>query len=781
MTNLTIENTSLIKHASISGRAENLKYAIRSGESTLRLIDVFAAEEAVRQLGASHEIMSALAFDITLALSYASSQGYVALTLSDFERYEECFYSFRQLALAGRAEPAAEGSWVANEEPNDTSSEARASLFKRAFEEYSALLIIELEALGLAAPITYERTHEQGRWSLRRFKHLQSAVDQFVSSRLALDKYTAMEDSTKRAMRDHVARLFDNNLKSADVSGVDADTDCENQIDHQALAAAQSLLSRLVFVSGGPGTGKTTTAARMLVLNLLQANLKAETDSSDEKRTNQDHEISALCLAPTGKAAQRLAASIRVQVFNILGVLSLETSLVKRLLSGLSSEGLTMHRYLIDQGAPMDELYAYDRRSDNQRVFGDGGPSVKHTPSIVIVDESSMIDLALMQRFISTVRESTTVVFLGDHFQLPPVEAGEVFAEWVRSYSRCSYSSEQLHALAEMLSMDEVQLSQLNARQAVTSVQGSDASRGAINAEVQFNPVVQLLKTYRFGGALGEFARLIRDADYQDICSFLAQLPGDEISVTWNEAAGREQVSAGAIADTGADTGATALYGDLVKAYRAYVDAVQEQSPLPELHACFEKFQVLCSTRKGPLGTEAINAHIEQAMMNHLSAYRDRDSIETNRYMAQSTAATRDKAYHGKPILIESNYPHLDVYNGDVGFVIDDAVSLSSGDDSSEKRSDTGRRYSIQFYRGDDQAPVSVPYHKISGYSLAYAMTVHKSQGSEYQNVSVVIAPYASEMLSRALLYTAVTRSKSQVHVYVSKGSLQQSLSAVQH
>ena len=769
------DDVSQAKHSFLKFHAENLKHVIRSGDSILRLIDVFSAEEVLRQLGTTNELTSSLAFDITLALSYASSQGHVALTEEDFERYEECFYSFRQLALRTDL-GVAENSWLSGEEPSDGSNKERASLYKHLFEEHSALLITELETLGLTAPITHERTLEQGRWSLRRFKHLQSQLDQFVSSRLTLDKYTEMNDSIKLAMRGHVAELFEHNLKSTADSDEEVGAVCENQLDRQALAAVQSLLARIVFVSGGPGTGKTTTAARMLVLNLLQAHLQeTETQYSDEKHAKPGREISALCLAPTGKAAQRLAASLRAQVLNILDVLSLKESLRPKLLNGLSSEGLTMHRYLIDQGTPMDELYAYDRRSDNQRVFGDGGPCVKHSPSIVIVDESSMIDLALMQRFVSTVSDDTTVVFLGDHFQLPPVEAGEVFAGWVKGYSRCGYSSQQLSALADLLSIDEALLAPLNAHQDGVNSRSSrvqSTSHGSASSKVQFNPVVQLLKTYRFSGALGEFARLIRDADYRDITSFLAQPVGNDVSVSWIDSTNGSQASD----SSSADFSAAELYDGLSKAYSAYAEAVREQLSLPVLHACFEKFQALCSTRKGPLGTEVINAHLEQTVMSLISDQCDSDSRDTIAYIAHGKASTRDKVYHGKPILIESNYPHLDVYNGDVGFVIDDYALLSSESMSSGGSLTRGRRYSIQFFRGDDQAPVSVPYHKISGYSLAYAMTVHKSQGSEYQNVSVVVAPYASEMLSRALLYTAITRSKSHVHVYVSKASLQQSL-----
>lgn len=776
----TGDDISQTKRSFLKFHAENLKHTIRSGDSTLRLIDIFTAEEVIRQLGTTNELTSSLAFDITLALSYAGSQGHVALTVEDFERYEECFYSFRQLALRTEL-GAAENSWLSGEEPIDGENKEKASLYKHLFEEHSALLITELETLGLTAPITHERTLEQGRWSLRRFKHLQCQVDQFVSSGLTRDKYTEMGDSIKQVMRGYVAQLFEHNLSSTANFDAEAGAVCENQLDRQALAAAQSLLSRLVFVSGGPGTGKTTTAARMLVLNLLQAHLQAtETHSSDEKHANLGREISALCLAPTGKAAQRLAASLRAQVFKILDVLSLEESLRQQLLNGLPSEGLTMHRYLIDQGAPMDELYAYDRRSDNQRVFGDGGPCVKHSPSIVIVDESSMIDLALMQRFVSTVSDDTTLVFLGDHFQLPPVEAGEVFAGWVNGYSRCGYSSQQLSALADLLSIDEALLAPLNAHQGGVNSKSSrapSASHGSARSEVQFNPVVQLLKTYRFSGALGEFARLIRDADYQDISSFLAQSVVSDVSVSWIDLTNGSQ----ALASSVADVSTAELYNELTGAYAAYAEALREQSPLPVLHACFEKFQVLCSTRKGPLGTEAINAHLEQALMSLISRHRDSHSRDTSAYIVQGKASTGDKVYHGKPILIESNYPHLDVYNGDVGFVIDDNASLSTEGMSSEGSLNRGRRYAIQFYRGDDQAPVSVPYHKISGYSLAYAMTVHKSQGSEYQNVSVVIAPYASEMLSRSLLYTAITRSRSQVHVYVSKSSLQQSLGVARH
>jgi len=112
--------------------------------------------------------------------------------------------------------------------------------------------------------------------------------------------------------------------------------------------------------------------------------------------------------------------------------------------------------------------------------------------------------------------------------------------------------------------------------------------------------------------------------------------------------------------------------------------------------------------------------------------------------------------YHGKAILVMRNHPHLGIYNGDIRIVIED-----------EKTGNLNVHFPVASHD-----PLIIPPARIKEWQTAYAMTVHKSQGSEYQNVGVVLADYAKELLSRALLYTALTRSKERCDIWENSEAL---------
>jgi ATP-dependent exoDNAse (exonuclease V) alpha subunit len=180
------------------------------------------------------------------------------------------------------------------------------------------------------------------------------------------------------------------------------------------------------------------------------------------------------------------------------------------------------------------------------------------------------------------------------------------------------------------------------------------------------------------------------------------------------------------------------LLSEIESAYLAYANVAADKASLADLQRAFDQYQVLCSTRLGMLGTQEVNERIDKMLRRHCQAAR---------------GELLDRGlFHGQAILIEANYPALDIYNGDIGFVIEDANG----------------RASFQFYRGEHIDPIVVPGHKLTGYSLAYALTVHKSQGSEYRDVAVIVAPYAAELVSRRLLYTGITRSMEGLSLYIS-------------
>ncbi|KZY85244.1 hypothetical protein A3742_16630, partial [Oleiphilus sp. HI0071] len=638
---------------------------------------------------------AALVFDLALVLSFASSRGEAGLDLEGLQRYRSLvvfsWTSFDdQTELAKVLKTLAEtldDAQLTDDSGSDSDSEG---------DSHS-----DGDSGCDSRKLRLDIVFAEGRWWLARHASLQNTVEKWIKTRL--DRRAVTISGMSDQMTHYVQRLFEFDGNDLTAKGKEGKNPQREAFDHQALAAAHALLSDLVLVSGGPGTGKTTTAAKLMILRLLQ-----------EQITQPDNQpLRAVCLAPTGKAAQRLATSLRAQSLSLIDRLSLAPDLEQALITAIPDEGMTIHRYLIECGKPMDELSSFVRVSDNQLVFG--AVNNEAPPTLVVIDESSMIDLALMERLVAALDDKTCVVFMGDPFQLPPVEVGQVFSDWVARFRGLHTGEEQQQLLATYLPYSQQQVAEAIAY-------GTSAN---VQPYIGLNPLVQLHKSYRFEGVLAELALIVRDGAMPQLEAFCLNQAEQDVQVHWLEDQEQE------------------LYlANIVQAYAFYGEAVARKASLAELQEVFDRYQILCSTRLGPLGTVAINERVNAQLERHCSKQWNKD--------------LSNRLFHGQAILIEMNYPALDIYNGDVGFVIEDEQG----------------RITFQFYRGGHLPPLVVPSHKLSGYSLAYALTVHKSQGSEYRSVAVVVAPYATELVSRRLLYTGVTRSKETLSLFAPRHML---------
>lgn len=420
--------------------------------------------------------------------------------------------------------------------------------------------------------------------------------------------------------------------------------------DWQAVAAAAAMRNRLTVITGGPGTGKTTTAARVLALLL-----------------HQDPGLRIALAAPTGKAAARLAEAIGA------GAAGLPISGSIR--AGLPSVGHTIHRLLGYQ--PWCDRFA-------------NGPDRPLAEDVIVVDEASMVDLLMMDALFAAARPSARIILLGDPDQLASVDTGYVLGDLCRASDGCGDDhGAKLCAWYERLSGQKLPV-------------GGRASP-------MRDAVVRLRRSYRFEKqvGIGVLAQAIREGDGQRTLDALCDGGHSDVRR-------RDPVRT-----------CGELLSPIAKQIEAYFDAKDAAESLERLSA----FRVLCALREGRSGVAGLNDGMERWL-------RERYGVPT-----------RARWYDRRPVLITANDRATGLFNGDIG------VTLS-----------VGGRALVHFPDGSGGvravAPARLPSH-----DTAWAMTVHKSQGSEFDHVLFVLPDDDNRVLTRELLYTGVTRARRDVDV----------------
>lgn len=418
--------------------------------------------------------------------------------------------------------------------------------------------------------------------------------------------------------------------------------DGSEEIDWQKMAAIMALRKRFCVITGGPGTGKTYTVGKILALLLEQAGTA---------------NLRIALAAPTGKAAVRLQESIKK--------VKTQLDCPEFIKESIPEEASTLHR-----------LLGYISQSPYFRYNADNPLQV----DVMVVDEASMVDLALMSKLVQALPEEARLILLGDNHQLASVEAGAVLADICGDFDPSSSEFYKNTDYALTTQSDLPFIVKLQKSYRFAAQQGIGALSQAINA-----------------GAADEALALLKDSKFMDI--------------TWHSIR-EEDIK------------------PIIKAgFRAYLE-----SETPEQHfAYLDRFRILCAVREGPQGVNTINDQIDKFV-------RRRQRVRVV-----------EPWYRGQPILITENDYRLNLFNGDVGILLPDPQH------NNEMR--------VYFLDAENKIRKYRPF-RLPDFELAYAMTVHKSQGSEYENVLLILPNQDTPILTRELIYTAITRATRSVAIW---------------
>jgi exodeoxyribonuclease V alpha subunit len=441
------------------------------------------------------------------------------------------------------------------------------------------------------------------------------------------------------------------------------------RVDWQRVAAATAAMRRLCVISGGPGTGKTYTLVRALALLAAQ---------------NPARPPVVGLAAPTGKAAARMQEAVR-EAKQTLAV-------GDGVRAAIPETAATIHRLLGVR--PNSARFRHDRANPLPL-------------DALVVDEASMIDLALMAKLLDALPPKARLILVGDGDQLASVEAGSVLADI------CGRAGGYSAAFAERL--------------AAVAGERVPAAEGSVPAIA--DSVVHLRESRRFRGegGIGQLARLINGGDADGALALLGR--DGEAEARWRP-----------LSDAGAAQPLAAAVRD---GYAGYLHAVAQGAPAEEALERLNGFRVLCAHRAGPAGVEALNREIESAL-------------------GRAGLIRRGQPwYPGRPVMVTQNDYGLRLYNGDIGIALpqpDGALRVCFAAEGGVRR----------FH------PARLPMHQ-----TVYAMTVHKTQGSEFERVLLILPPEPSRVVDRRLLYTAVTRARVRVELWGKETVLRQAIASL--
>ncbi|WP_373975158.1 exodeoxyribonuclease V subunit alpha [Chitinibacter sp. SCUT-21] len=517
---------------------------------------------------------------------------------------------------------------------------------------------------------------EHGRLYLARYHAYEANLAAQIRARSALPSCLAMSAPDLAAQ---ISALFG---------------DAGSEVDWQRVAAAAALQKQLMVISGGPGTGKTTTVVRLLAL--FQAQQLAIGQAP----------LKIMLAAPTGKAANRMQEAIR----------QARSKLPAQLVELIPDAASTLHRLL----GFKPNTVQFRHHAGNPLAL-----------DVLVVDEASMIDLALMSKLLDALPAHARLVLLGDKDQLASVEAGAVMGDLCADVGLSPAFAAQLSDLVGQTISPE------------------------FSPSIMGDHVITLQKSYRFSGVIGQLAKAINGEQSKKVFALLQTALQDALQdqsdapLHWR--------------DDNPAQAAAGLLSPVWAGYQPYLAAVKEfaarqsigegadetgdgnpDENAASVFAAFDQFRVLSPLRRGLASVEQINALLEQNL-------------------AKRGLRLPDQAwYAGRAVLVPQNLYELNLFNGDIGITLPDA---------------SGKLW-VHFLDAEGQTRKVAP-SRLASVETAFALTVHKSQGSEFAHVLLLLPSSesgASQLLSRELVYTAITRAKAKVTLWGEASTLRQAI-----
>ncbi|RUO20815.1 exodeoxyribonuclease V subunit alpha [Aliidiomarina iranensis] len=468
----------------------------------------------------------------------------------------------------------------------------------------------------------------------------------------------------------------------------------DSSIDWQALACAMAAQRKFAIITGGPGTGKTTTVVRLLAI----------------LRQKYGDNLRILLAAPTGKAAARLTESISGAI----------NRLPETMQKGIPTEVTTLHKML---GA-----------RPFRRSFKHSGENPLPA-DVVVVDEASMVDLEMMAALMNALPANTQLILLGDKDQLASVEAGSVLGDLCKGAEEGRYST---NTLAMLQPYTPHSLAAFGGSASYASE--SHASEGEEAPSMYNQATVMLRESHRFGAdsGIGNLARAVNAGDIQ-------RLRGGSESL-FAAFADIELLSPSA-KESGQANDFAALRKLVVQGYRAYLGQITESDTemvardqwAREVLTAHRSFQLLVALRKGPWGVQGLNDVVA-------------DWLESAGLITRAPGRTKSW-YAGRPVMVQRNNYTLNLMNGDIGITLRDP--------------ETGK-LRVVFEQADGRIKWVLP-SRLSDVETVYALTVHKSQGSEFAHTVLVMPDEINPVLTRELVYTGITRASKRFTLVAAK------------